>query len=85
MPHPAARHRAEQGSGVEDGPQAQPGAQRHRPPEGEPGPDFMLVRSDWTAMGELEDLAAVEDELEPFDAAEDDWRDLEVGEEDGDD
>ena len=32
-------------------------------------------------MGELEDLAAVEDELEPFDAAEDDWRDLGVGEE----
>lgn len=53
------------------------------PPEGNLGPDFMMVRSDWKAMGELEDLAAVEDELEPFDAAEDDWRDLGVGEEGG--
>lgn len=57
----AARHRAEM-----DG-----------PPEGDLESEFFDLRSgDFKAAGELEGLAAAEDELEPFDPEEDDWRGL---------
>ena len=61
-------------------------ADRHRaeedgPPEGNLESEFFELRSsDFKAVGELEDLAGVEDELEPFDPEEEDWRDLELEE-----
>lgn len=58
-------------------------AARHRaeldgPPDGNLGPDFIMLSpgKDWQEAGELEGLAEVEDELEEWNPEEDHWRDL---------
>jgi len=54
-------------------------AEEEGPPEGDPGPDFIELRTaEWKAAGELEELVEVEDELEPYKPDEDHWRDLDL-------